>query len=334
LEITRAFFAPLQNLMLKPGKTCLLMLLSSLSTVVAAAPVGYSINSDSASPNPYSDALYEIDLGAGSDSHIAQLDPRYLDVEGLAFAPDEKLYALDDDKLKILEVVHGSNSVQVIGEKSIQNLPSAGQNDFGMTFACDGTLYVSSVKERTLYRLELTGQLTPIGALGANISALAAWGNPTELYGLGNGLRNQGNDVFVEDAPRLFRINVTTGAATAVGELGGLALPYTEGGLDFDASGQLWAITDRQLPDYKPSQVLKISKTSGQVLEAKTLREVGFESLAIAPPGGCTPDFEPAPIEPPDGSDGYRSVPALGPIGLALASILLLLTGLLATRRF
>jgi len=301
--------------------------------------MAFSINSDSASPDPYSDSLYEIDLGAGSDRHIAQLDPRYLDVEGLAFAPDGKLYALDDDKLKILELIPGTNAVQVISERSIQNLPSAGQNDFGMTFACDGTLYISSVRENTLYRLELTGTLTPIGTLGANISALAAWGNPTELYGLGNGLSNQGNDVFVEDAPNLYRIDITTGAAGFIGELGGLALPYTEGGLDFDETGQLWAITDRQSPDYQPSQVLKVSKESGLAVDAKSLREVGFESLAIAPPGGCVPAIDPPAVDPPPTNPpvdaaNYRSVPALGPFGLALASVLLLLTGLLATRRF
>jgi outer membrane protein assembly factor BamB len=317
--------------MKKLGKTSLILLLTSFSATLAAAPMAFSINSDSASPDPYSDSLYEIDLDGGSDKYIAQLDPRYLDVEGLAFAPDGKLYALDDDKLKILELVPGTQAVQVIGEKSIQNLPSTRDNDFGMTFACDGTLYITSVKQKSLYRLELTGALTLIGELGVNISALAAWGNnPTELYGLGNGLRNQGNDTFVEDVPNLYRIDVDTGDVEKIGALGDLALPYTEGGLDFDKSGQLWAITDRQFPDYDPSQVMKLDKATGLASEVKTLKEYGFESLAIAPPGGCSPLDDAPPVD----AANYRSVPALGPFGLALASGLLLLTGLLATRRF
>lgn len=334
VEKTRALFALVKNPMLKLGKTYLLILLASLPVTLAAAPVGYSINSDSPASDPYADALYEIDLGAGSDRHIAQLDPRFLDVEGLAFAPDGKLYALDDNTLTILELVPGTNAVQIISERAILDLPSTRDNDFGMAFGCDGTLFVSSIKQKTLYRLELTGQLTPIGALGANISALAAWGNPSELYGLGNGLRNQGNDVYVTDAPNLYRIDAKTGATVLVGALGGLAQPYTEGGLDFDGSGQLWAITDRQFPDYQPSEVLKIDKTSGRAVEARTLREGGFESLAIAPPGGCTAFTEPPPVEPPAGTADYRGVPALSPVGLALASLLVLLTGLLAARRF
>jgi hypothetical protein len=338
---TRALVAPVKYLMLKLGKSSVLMLLWSLSTALAAAPVGYSINSDSPLPSPYSDALYEIDLGvAGSDRHIAQLSTLYLDVEGLAFAPDEKLYALDDETLTILELVPGTNAVQVISERAILNLPSKRDNDFGMTFDCDGTLFVSSIKQKTLYSLDLlTGQLTPIGALGANISALAAWGNPTELYGLGNGLRNSGNDIYVEDAPNLYRIDASTGATSLIGELGDLALPYTEGGLDFDETGQLWAITDRQFPVYQPSQVLRLDKTTGRAMEARTLREGGFESLAIAPPGGCTqqddsPPLDAPPVDPPAGANQYKGVPALSPIGLALASLLVLLTGLLATRRF
>ena len=87
-----------------------------------------------------------------------------------------------------------------------------GQNDFGMTFACDNVLYVSSVTKRSLYRLALDGTATPIGssgALGATISALAAYGNPVQLYGLGNGSANGG-----AGSSALYKINTSTGVAT------------------------------------------------------------------------------------------------------------------------
>jgi len=321
--------------MLKLAKTSLFCVLLSLSMTLAAEPVAYSINSDSGSADPIPDSLYQIDLGAGTEKRIGQLDPRYLDVEGLAFAPDGRLYALDDDKLRIFELDKAKGLALLLTEKQIVNLPSGGRNDFGMTFACDGTLYVTSVQERQLYELSLSGQATPIGGVGANISALAAWGNPTQLYGLGNGLRNVSNDVFEEDAPNLYRIDPATGATELVGELGDAAAPYTEGGLDFDASGQLWAITDRRFPDDLPSQVMKIDKSTGAASAVKTLQESGFESLAIARPGGCTliDDGAPPVTEPGQDSSQVRSVPTLGRLGLTVTVMLMLLAGLVAVRR-
>ena len=75
---------------------------------------------------------------------------------------------------------------------------------------------------------EIVGSL---GALGANISAIAAIGNPTRLYGLGNGLTE--NDEV--DSPNLYSINIETGLATMIGPLGmpDPVDPYNEGGLAF-----------------------------------------------------------------------------------------------------
>jgi len=321
--------------MLKLAKTTLFSVLLSLSLTLAADPVGYSINSDSGSTEPIPDSLYLIDLGGGKETRIGQLDPRFGDVEGLAFDPDGKLYALDDEKLRIFELDKISGKMVELTQKGITGLPIGGGNDFGMTFACDYTLYVSSIAEHALYRLSLSGQATRIGSLDANISALAAWGNSTELYGLGNGLREVSNNVFEKDVPNLYRIDPATGATTFVGELGDAALPYTEGGLDFDASGQLWAITDRRIPDNQPSQVMKIDKDTGAASAVITLQEVGFESLAIAPPGGCTliDDGAPPVTDPGQGSSQVRSVPALGRLGLTVTVMLMLLAGLVAVRR-
>jgi hypothetical protein len=108
---------------------------------------------------------------------------------------------------------------------------------------------------------------------------------------------------------------------------------YTEGGLDFDDTGQLWAITDRRLPDDQPSQLFRIDLDSGAASDSKVLSEVGFESLAIAPPAGCDPDVEPPPPPPRPVNTQTIGVPSLGPVGLALAALLLLATGLLAVRR-
>ena len=54
--------------------------------------------------------------------------------------------------------------------------------------------------------------------MGVNISALAAYGNPVRLYGLGNGTAS-GDEVAV-DSPNLYEIDISTGAATLIGPLG------------------------------------------------------------------------------------------------------------------
>lgn len=314
--------------------TTLIVLLASISASVLAAPVGYSINSDSPSGN--ADSLYRIDLGTGAETRIAAISPPKIDVEGLAFAPDWTLYAVDDETRSLFPLDPTTALIDTQSEAFIASLPSGGQNDFGMTFACDGNLYVTSITKGSLYRLALDGATTLIGSEGSlnpvKISAIAAWGNPVQLYGLGSGANSEGQT----ETPNLYKIDLATGSAIEIGPLGGQAGPYLQGGLSFDDSGELWAITEGAQFDW-PSQVMKIDTGTGTASAVKTLVEEGFESLAIAPPGGCDPGVEPPPPPPPPPPqqiDDVRSVPTVGHIGLAITSILLLLTGLLAVRRF
>lgn len=265
---------------------CLLMLITVLPASLAAAPIAYSINSDSATGN--ADGLYRIDVATGQSTRIGTVPPIGLpriDIEGLAFAPNGTLYGVDDDTLTLFPINPATASIVASGEAKISGLPSGGQNDFGLTFACDGTAYVTTVAERSLFRMDLNGNVQRIGDLGFNISAIAAFGNPVELYGLGNGLDKERN----EDNPSLFRINPNTGAATKIGTGFGPSIgAYTEGGMSFDDNGQLWAITDRaQLLTPFPSQVFKIDTETGQVSEVQNTTEYGFESLAISVPRGC-----------------------------------------------
>jgi len=265
-------------------------LLALAAPLLGAAPVGYSVNSDSGSDQ--ADSLYRIDLGAGVETWIGPIrvsGEARIDVEGLAFAPDGTLYGIDDSSMTLFPINPETGLGRATDEVRLSDLPVGGSNDFGMTFACDGTLYVTSIKKGKLYRVALDGSTTPVGgegsSLGANIGALAAWGDPVELYGLGNGLDAD----LKEDDPKLFRIDATTGIATELGPLGALAEAYAEGGLAFDDGGQLWAITDRRsaIGAPLPSQTLRIDRVHGTALEAHTLGEAGFESLAITVPRGC-----------------------------------------------
>jgi hypothetical protein len=208
----------------------MLIFMAAISTSLSAAPVGYSINSDSGEDD--SDGLYTIDLATGSEIQrigtVQSLLQTRLDVEGLAFSPDGTLWGIDDETLKLFPIDTSNAAIDSSREVNISNI-DPGQNDFGMTFACDNVLYVSSVTEQSLYRLALDGTATPIGsngALGATISALAAYGNPVQLYGLGNGSANG-----QAGSSALYQINISTGVATEIGSLGAAAEDYAEGGL-------------------------------------------------------------------------------------------------------
>jgi hypothetical protein len=283
-------------------QTLLLILLTAATATVAAAPTAYSINSDSGH-NQFADSLYRIDMGTGTVTRIAtvnSLGQVKRDIEGLAFAPDGTLYGIDDESLTLFPLNTDNAGVNSNFDVPIRGLPTGGQNDFGMTFGCDNTLYISSVTENSLYRMGLDGETDLIGLIkdtdgfNVKISALAAYGNPVELYGLGNGLEILPNSDLVPGNPYLYRINTDTGVATELGAIG--AEDYLEGGLSFDDSGQLWAITDRRLTNVLvdvPSQVMKINKVTGAATEVKDTKyadgtaETGFESLAITVPRGC-----------------------------------------------
>lgn len=325
--------------MKKLAAFCLSLLAVVLASSAAAAPTGYSINSDS--PTGNADNLYRIDLGTGAESRIGTVhslgDPR-IDVEGLAFAPDGTLYGVDDSSLTLFPLDPATGAVRAADEVFIKDLPSGGANDFGMSFACDGDLYVSSIATGSLYRMDLNGNTSVVGSSGSlnplRISAIAAWGNPAKLYGLGSGADAEGN----RETPNLYEIDLASGRATLIGGLGPAVGPYLQGGLSFDADGQLWAITEGAAFGW-PSQVMKIDRASGVASAVRVLSEQGYESLAIAAPGGCVqtppPPTEPPPTEPPppQAVNSVIGVPTLGPLGLLLAAAALLLTGLVAVRR-
>jgi hypothetical protein len=274
--------------------TLLITLLAAASATLSAAPVGYSINSDSGTAEP--DSLYTIDLATGqiiAEIGIVHSEPletgRRLDVEGLAFATDGSLYGIDDQSLKLFRI---NPATALVDPGHDFNITGAGlvpkDNDFGMTFACDGNLYVTSVVKNALFKVNATnGVATQVGVLGQSslkISALAAYGNPVRLFGLSNGTAG----VNAVGPPRLYEINPATGTASEIGQLGNGVAAYTEGGLSFDQAGQLWAITDRS-SELLPSQVMRINTSTGAATDVRNTTVQGFESLAITGPRGCTP---------------------------------------------
>ena len=304
----------------------LLLVVSLFAINANGAPMAYSVNSDSVG----GDSLYLIDLDSGVDQLRGELFngiKTHADTEGLAFAPDGTLWGIDDDSRTLFPINKVSGAVSHTAEIAYLGFPAGGSNDFGMTFSCDNSLYVTSVITRTLYKLDLAGNTTPIGspgALNAEISAIAAIGDPTRLYGLGNG--NTGS-------PSLYSIDINTGIATIIGPLGAVG-DYNEGGLAFDSDGNLWAITDRSLVGSgSSSQILRIDENTGAAtVVSSTINEIGFESLAIAAPTDCVAD-DSVPADEPVSADEPAKIPTLSQSGRLLTILILLFAGMIVLRR-
>lgn len=290
---------------------------------VSAAPFAYSVNSNSAD-SVASDRLYRIDLATGEATQLnkVRLNEPLLnsDLEGLAFAPDGKLYGVDDadETLLIINTTTGIGE-SVNGARFNLQLEIGTGYDFGLTFTCDGSLLLAADEIQTLYQLdENVGTASIIGGLATlnvPITALAAWGD--KVYGLGQGEFSETNPL----PPSLYEIDVITGKTTLIGELGGAVKLYRNGGLSFDTEGQLWAITDRFNLDNNqdfPSQIIKIDTTTGLAEAIAESSVIGFESLAISGPGGC-------------GSGGYQRevpIPVLsGPSSLIMMILMLFVGG-------
>jgi len=313
-------------------KKSILFAISTLFWLFAAgakaAPLAYSVNSDG---NP-GDGLYLIDLATGADQLRGKLftgiEDR-TDTEGLAFSPgpDSQLWGIDDDAGTLFPINPSNGSINWQDEIQLPlEFQTGGGNDFGMTFTCDNSLYFTSVVSQTLYRRSPQGAVAAVGAkgsMGVNISAISAIGNPTRLYGLGNGQFSDGST----DAPNLYRIDTTTGVATLIGPLGAPGeFVYTQAGMGFDSDGGLWAITDRSQINSQKSQILRIDVSTGDAtLVATTVNQIGYESLAIAPPAECGAYADPG--------DSLPRIPTLNLAGIISAVVILLLTGAFFLRR-
>jgi hypothetical protein len=267
-----------------------LLLLLGAGAAAHAQTVGFAVNSDRRS-NTGEDELLRITLEtgvaveSGADSlEKAGVGNAFGDIEALAFGPSNVLYGADDQTKTLLRfnVATGAATPAASGLRGNLGLPSGlGPEfnfDFGMSYACDGVMYLSSDGKRSLYRVNLTTgaaeRVGAEGAMGAQITGLAARGNT--LYGLG-----------ASGDEGLWTIDTTTARATLVGRLGG-GFSFTDGDLAFDGQGRLWGVSDRSDvgANGEESQIFRIDPLTGAATLVST-SVVGLESLAIAPTA-CT----------------------------------------------
>jgi len=262
-----------------------------------AAPIAYSVNSDSGDAS-FADHLYSIDLATGVATRIGEVRPLEpiinSDIEGLAIDAGGTLFAADDADETLLIINLGSGQATPVNGSTFNLQLSQANYDFGLTFTCQGDLLMVADQPRSLFDVDDTAGQSVIvgvdGGLAAPITGIAAFGNL--VYGIGQGSDDGVNPL----APNLYQIDPAAGTTSLIGPLGNTVATYLDAGLAFDSNGGLWAITDRRNVaggDF-PSQVLSINTVTG---EASVISEipttdgaVGFESLAISAPGGCSPD--------------------------------------------
>jgi streptogramin lyase len=255
-----------------------------------AEPLAYAINSDSFSESQH-DHLLRVDLATGEFEDMGSLRlgsaaAPFLDAEGLALDPEGQLWAVDDgtktffriDIATLRAAIPGSQ----IGNLGLPTGITAGL-DLGLTFACDGTAFMSGEVSKTLYRLDpSSGRATPIGALGAlgyKITDLAVYGDL--MVGLGS-----------EGDEGIYSIDRVSGTALPIGNFSDTAR-FNDGGIGFDADGRLWAVVEEG--GAVPSRVYRIDLATGRenLISPTT---PGIESLALTPPQ-CPAAAEPLPQE-------------------------------------
>lgn len=298
-----------------PGRL-LAGLLACLPAAAMAEPVGYAVGFDQ---------LYRIDLGTGQATVVGPLG--FIDVEGLAFAPNGALYGVadagrvppnNDQTDFLLQIDTGTGAATAVGQLAGlagTGTGTFGELDYGLAFTCDGNLWLASDTTSQLWQVNpATAATRLVGNMGAAISGLAGRGNG--LYG-----------VSIDGSESLYRIDTGTGLATAIGPLG-LVDRVFDAGLDFAANGDLWVTIDYLTPPagIPPlrNDVARLNPMSGQILEWRVITGAGtdidtvqMEGLALAPPGGCGGVATPEP----------REIPGPGPILLTALALVLALGG-------
>lgn len=249
-------------------------LMALLPLTAIGEPLGYAAGFN---------ALYRVDLATGATTVVGAIG--FSDVEGLAISPNGVLYAVADagvssgsgstDLLIRINPTTGAGTLVGIMPGLAGQGPS-GNLDYGLAFTCDARLWLTSDSTSQLWEVMPSNASTRlVGNLGQPISGLAARGN--QLYG-----------VSVGSAPALFRVDRDHATASLLGPLnvGGVV---EDAGLDFDASGTLWATLDPEPAAVGASRFAQIDVGSGRghVTASSSVSLVGMEGLAIARPGGC-----------------------------------------------
>lgn len=233
------------------------------------------------------DTLYAFDLSTRTAAPIGPAGSyggsAIANVEGLTFSPDGRLFAVSDTLLKVLMTVDRSTGVAtVIGQLGGSGgLGETGQGaynvlDLGLSFTCDGRLWLSSGATGSLWQVDpATAAVTKVGNLGVTVTGLTARGN--DLFGAGS-----------RGSSSLYAIDTSSAHATAVGSYGAVN-PITTASPGFDGSGKIWSILD-DVPPLPPQSTAPQWSSLARIDTSGALSVVGDISTpsGIKYPGNAT----------------------------------------------
>lgn len=234
---------------------------ADIDTALTASVIGYSVDVGTQD-------FYEIDLTTGVATLIGPIPVGIVDLEGLAFEPTTGvLYGVDDTTEKLFVVDPSDGMATEVGDLGVSVI------DLGLTVDPHGKMWMATELPGDFYSInKATGAATAIGAMGADVTAIAAAGDGT-IYGL------------KPSTNELVTIDIGTGVATVVGPLG---LSITgNAGMDFDANGVLWAID-------QGGAIFTINVLTGEALVIRNTAMTSFKSLAIPKP--LPPPPPPQPV--------------------------------------
>ena len=291
-----------------------------------AQPFGFVVNSDGVDPSMAPDTLYRINLATGEAVSIGATG--FQDIEALAIDASGQLFGVDDASNTLLRMdTFSGTGIRVGGSENNLSLNATTSFDFGLTFVCGSQQpLLTSDATNQIFQLDIddNGRAQEIGSF-ADVSltglASAVIDGEFRIYGLGAGNISRG----------LYRVDPETLTASLIGTLAA-ASDYNDGGLAFDADGNLWAITDRTAVDGQNfgSEILRIDIDTGAATEITEIF-TGVESLAITAldcSGINDDDDGDGDVGDPDGDTEAEAVPALTmPALFILLVIMLMLAG-------
>jgi hypothetical protein len=304
----------------------------TLACFVAAGMLAVSAPSARAATAAYGEAfdtLYRIDL----DSHTAQNVGRagsaggqpIGNISGLSYSLDENLYAVAGGMNALATVDPNSGHLSIVGSFALDGQGDPARNnalDLGMTFGCDGTLWLVSAYAGKLWTVDPnSGATTLVGPTGHTITGLVAAGNA--LYGAGG----QGDNNF-------YRLDTKGGGATLIGSYDTDAW-IDSVSMSFDENGTLWAVLNYVPPAPGSTTVADWSDLAridiatghvtivGPITGPEDLRQIGMKGFAAAPPRCIA-----------GGAAGIYTAPVGTPPWLAaLAALLIVCAGWTLRRR-
>lgn len=274
------------------------------SAALSAAPIGYSVRSDT------DRKLYSIDMATGVATELGPTG--FSKVEGLAINDAGEIYGVNPPTGQLVKCGAATGACTAVGVLS--GLPQV-QTNAGLGFSSTGVLYLAM--NAVIYRVDpSTAATAALGTTGPALSGLAGVAPtdtcPSGVFGMG------GNS----DKGKIYCINTTNGVATLLGNINVAPLDV---GLDGDlTTGLVWGVTNDV-----PGKVFAVTPSTLVVSNVNTVTlngvEIGgFESLAIV--------HSATPTTGNDQAQGGISVPTMSQWALILLSTLLMTFGVVASR--